>query len=199
MTHPTRDVSLLLFPRVEVLDFAGPFEVFSVADPGREPRPFRVRTVAREAGPLEARGGLTITPQVEIGEVTRTDVLVVPGGPGVREALGDAETVSWVREMAGTAEITLSVCTGALLLARTGLLAGRRVTTHHENLDELGAAAPEAEVVADVPWVDAGSVVTAGGVSSGIAAALHVVERLLGAGPAARTARYIEYPWPGGV
>jgi transcriptional regulator GlxA family with amidase domain len=197
MTHHTRDVALLLFPQVEVLDFAGPFEVLSVADPGAEPRPFRVRTVAREPAPLEARGGLRITPEVEIGEVMRTDLLVVPGGPGVREALGDAETVSWVREMAGTAEITLSVCTGALLLARAGLLAGRRITTHHENLEELGDAAQDAEVLGGVPWVDAGPVVTAGGVSAGIAAALHVVERLLGAEVAAQTARYIEHPWPG--
>ena len=193
-----RDVALLLFPQVEVLDFAGPFEVFSVADPGAEPRPFRVRTVAREAGPLDARGGLRITPEVAIGEVQRTDVLVVPGGPGVREALGDAETVAWVREMAASAEITLSVCTGALLLAEAGLLAGRRATTHHENLEELRSAAPDAEVVGGVRWVDAGSVVTAGGVSAGIAASLHVVGRLLDSEAAARTATYIEHPWPAG-
>ena len=186
----SRTVSILLFDDVELLDFAGPFEVFHVA--GRDGA-FEVCTVAQEAAPIRTRGGLTVTSDAALADAPVTDVLVVPGGQGSRAAMHSEAVLKWVRAGASHAEVVLSVCTGALILARTGLLDGLTVTTHHSALDLLAECAPNAEVVRDQRFVDNGQVVTAAGISAGIDAALHVVSRLCGADHAASTARHMEY------
>jgi transcriptional regulator GlxA family with amidase domain len=195
-----RNVGILIFDDVEVLDFAGPFEVFSRTRtaPGSESRrsdeaaPFEVFTVARTLDPVCATGGLRVLPHQAFAEAPRIDLLVVPGGFGTRGLLEQVEVLDWVRARAAEAELVTSVCTGSLVLARAGLLEGRRATTHWAALDLLRAQ-PGVEVVADRRWVDDG-VITSAGVSAGIDMAFYVVEKLLGKEVADETARYIDYP-----
>ena len=192
-----RTVVILVFDDVEVLDFCGPFEVFSVTGRGRDrdPRPFRVVLAAERPGPVTARNGLSVNPHHTLADCPRPDLLLVPGGYGTRPLLHNAAVIDWVREQAARAELVLSVCTGALVLGRAGLLDGRPATTHHGAFGELRTAAPRAEVREGVRFVDAGRVVTSAGIAAGIDMALHVVGRLLGSDEARATAAYMEYPY----
>jgi len=182
-----------------VLDFAGPFEVFSRTRlvPGPASRrdeasaPFRVVTVARTRASVRAAGGLAVTPHHGFDDAPAIDVLFVPGGWGTRPLLDDAETIAWIVRAAARAELVCSVCTGALLLARAGLLAGKRATTHWGALDLL-ATFPDVRVDREARVVDEG-VLTSAGVACGIDLAFHVVERLCGREVADETAHYIEY------
>jgi len=197
-------VGILIFDDVEVLDFAGPFEVFSRArlEPGTASRrsdehaPFRVFTVARSATPIRATGGLRVLPQHTFDDAPQIDVLVVPGGFGTRALLEDEPTLAWIRRVAGTAEQTTSVCTGSLLLARAGLLSGRRATTHWGALELFREIAPDVRVEQG-PRVVVDGVVTSAGVATGIDMAFSIVEMFHGREVAVETAHYIEYPWPG--
>jgi transcriptional regulator GlxA family with amidase domain len=201
VTHQPWNVGILVFDQVEVLDFAGPFEVFSRTrvDSSREAlrteegAPFRVFTVAKTAAPITATGGLRILPEHEFADAPRIDLLVVPGGFGTRSLLQDQQTLDWIRGVARGARQVTSVCTGSLLLARAGLLEGRRATTHWAALPELEALGGGVRVERDVRWVDDG-VISSAGVSAGIDMAFYVVEKLLGKEVADRTARYIDYP-----
>ncbi len=196
------NVGILLFDDVEVLDFAGPFEVFSRVRtvPGPESRrseesaPFEVFTVARTAAPVRAVGGLAVLPRYGFADAPRIDLLLVPGGWGTRALLADEETLAWLAERAAAARLVTSVCTGALVLGKLGLLDGRRATTHWAALDLLAALSPATAVERDRRWVDDG-VVTSAGVAAGIDMAFHLVARLCGDEVARETARYIEYPW----
>ena len=195
------DVGILLFEDVEVLDFAGPFEVFSRTrlEPGVESRrsdataPFHVFTVAPAAGPLRATGGLRVVPDYSFADAPSIDLLVVPGGFGTRALLEDGATLDWLRQTAQAAEQVTSVCTGALLLARAGLLHGRRATTHWGALDLLGDLDPTVTVERQ-DRVVADGIVTSAGVAAGIDMALAVVEGRFGRAVADETAHYIEYP-----
>ena len=196
-----RNVGILIFDNVEVLDFAGPFEVFSrtrtaggvESRRSDETAPFCVFTVARTNGPVTATGGLRVLPDHTFADAPEIDLFVVPGGFGTRPLLEDAETLDWIRKTAQHAEKTTSVCTGSLLLARAGLLSGRRATTHWAALDFLKAQGDDIRVEADSRWVDDG-ILTSAGVAAGIDMAFHVVETLCGADVADETARYIDYP-----
>lgn len=188
-------MAILLFDEVEVLDFAGPFEIFSVTGRRDDPVPFDVFTVAESEGPISARNSLKVTPSHTFANCPKPDILIVPGGNGTRREMVNAELLSWVSEVAESAELVLSVCTGALILARAGLLDGKRATTHHGALDLLAEVAPETVVVGDERVVDNGKVVVAAGVAAGMDMSLHVIARLLGEEVALETARYIEYPW----
>jgi transcriptional regulator GlxA family with amidase domain len=191
-----RKVAILLFDEVEVLDFAGPFEIFSVT--GRrsdgEP-PFEVFTVAEKADPIRARNGLIVTPHHTIEDGPAPDLFVIPGGYGSRAALRNPAILDWVRRQHDRAELTLSVCTGSLVLAAAGLLDGLRSTTHYGAYDLLAELAPRTTVVRGVRFVDNGKVVMSAGVQAGMDMSLHVVARLLGEEAARETARYIEYDW----
>jgi len=194
-----QSVGILIFDDVEVLDFAGPFEVFSRTRlvPGADSRrsnasaPFDVFTVGRNHI-VSAVGGLTIIPNHSMTDTPPIDILVVPGGFGTRALLNDAATLSWIRETAHRAQQVTSVCTGALLLAQVGALRGRRATTHWAALDLLASIDSTILVQRDarVVW---DTVVTSAGVSAGIDMAFSVVEKLCGSEVARETARYIEY------
>jgi transcriptional regulator GlxA family with amidase domain len=193
-------VGILIFDNVEVLDFAGPFEVFSRTRlvPGPDSRrseesaPFQVFTVAKTREPVTATGGLVVVPHYGFTDAPRIDLLVVPGGFGTRPLLLDEETLSWIRRTAEAARRVTSVCTGALLLGRIGLLDGRRATTHWGALDLLESVAPAATVDRAQRVIDDG-IVTSAGVASGIDMAFYIVETLCGQDVADETARYIEY------
>lgn len=192
---PPRNVAVLLFDDVEVLDFAGPFEVFSVAGRRDGLDPFHVYTVAEAARPVLARNELSVNPRYTIQNCPPPAILVVPGGFGTRREMHNSVVLEWIERVAATNEITFSVCTGALLLGRAGLLDGQRATTHFGALRELEQAAPLATVAANVKVVDNGRIVTSAGISAGIEAALHLVGRLMGMEHAIETARYMEYDW----
>jgi transcriptional regulator GlxA family with amidase domain len=193
-------VGILVFEDVEVLDFAGPFEVFSRTRlvPGVASRrsedsaPFHVFTVAPTRDPVRATGGLVILPHFALDDAPPLDLLVVPGGLGTRRLLGDVAVLRWIRDTAQTARRVTSVCTGSLLLASAGLLRGRRATTHRSALDHLSAL-DVGQVDRDARVVDDG-VVSSAGVSAGIDMAFHVVETMFGRDVADETAAYIEYP-----
>lgn len=191
----TRSVGILLFDAVEVLDFAGPFEVFSTAarvvERSGAARPFEVFTVGA-ASPIRARHGLIVMPTYTLDKAPVIDVLVIPGGV-VTAALQDAATIAWIAARAGAATLTTSVCTGAFLLAEAGLLDGRPATTHWEDADDFEAGYPRVEVRRGVRFVDDGVIVTSAGISAGIEMSLHVVGRLLGDEWARRTARQMAY------
>jgi transcriptional regulator GlxA family with amidase domain len=190
----SRRVVILLFDEVEVLDACGPFEVFSVTGRNLPTRPFEVVTVAARS-PVEARHGLSLNPGFHLDDVPRADILLVPGGPGTRREMHDPALLDWIRRTARPAELVLSVCTGALLLGRAGLLDGLEATTHHDALDLLALAAPRATLRRDLRVVDNGRVILSAGVAAGIDMSLHVVQRLLGPEVARETAAYMEYPW----
>lgn len=188
-----RRVGILVFDDVEVLDFAGPFEVFAVAAELAGQQHFRTVLVAKEDRAFTAVNGLRILPNETFVDGHRYDLLVVPGGFGTRALLHDADVIAWVQAQAAQAEIVMSVCTGALVLATAGLLQGRRATTHHEVMDDLAAVSASITVVRDQRFVDEGDVITCGGISAGIDGSLHLVRRLLGEAAAERTAAYMEY------
>ncbi len=192
-----RTVGIFIFPDVEVLDFCGPFEVFSVAGQQIAPDSFRVCTIAKTPDKLLARNGLQVVPDHTWQTAPPIDLLLIPGGQGTRPLVNDNETIDWIRAGASQAELVLSVCTGALLLAKAGLLDGLAATTHHLALDLLKQLAPQTDVCDDRRVVDNGRVITSAGVAAGIDMSFHVVARLLGREKADETARYIEYPWQG--
>jgi transcriptional regulator GlxA family with amidase domain len=194
MSAGPRQVALLVFDGVEVLDFAGPFEVFSVASELHDHGLFRVRLVAADLAPVTAVNGLRVLPDVALADVDGADVVIVPGGTGSRRVAEDEASLAWLRARAADATCVLGVCTGARILARAGVLAGRRFASHHQAWDELGAL-PGTSLVRGVRFVEDGPVVTAAGISAGIDAALYVVARLCGMAVAQRTADYMEYDW----
>jgi transcriptional regulator GlxA family with amidase domain len=194
------NVGVLIFEDVEVLDFAGPFEVFSRTRtlPGTESRrsdesaPFAVFTVGRSTAPLRATGGLIVVPSFSFASAPAIDLLVVPGGYGTRPLLDDVPTLDWIRGTAARARKVTSVCTGSLLLARAGLLRGKRATTHWAALDLLASLDPAVAVDREARVVDDG-VITSAGVASGMDMSFYVVEQLFGKAVADETAHYIEY------
>ncbi len=196
MINNPRNVSILVFDDVEVLDFAGPYEVFNVAAESTTPPPFYVYAVGITGRPVHARGRFTFTPRYSIETSPQADILIIPGGFGVRPLLKHDGLVSWIREQAEKAEWLLSVCTGALLLARAGLLKGCQATTHHEALDHLAALSPSTTVVKDQRFVQASpKIFTSGGISAGIDLSLHIVEKLAGRDAHAGVVEEMEYRW----
>jgi len=191
-------VGIYVFDEVEVLDFAAPFEVFSVAAGmhAREsgaPR-FDVTLIADQPRTVRARGGFPVACGRSFADHPPIDVLIVPGGVVTKE-LGRPAVIDWIAATARTAALTASVCTGAFLLARAGLLDGRRVTTHWEDIDDLRRMFPALKVEEGPRWIDEGPIVTSAGISAGIDMSLHLVERLAGEALALRTARQMDYDW----
>jgi transcriptional regulator GlxA family with amidase domain len=204
----TRTIGIYVFDDVEVLDFAGPYEVFTCASrvgaklaPGGEP-PFRVLTIGQRSTMLRARAGLSVFPEADFAKSGRIDgridVLVIAGGVVAAE-LAKPEVIAWIAATARDCELVASVCTGAFLLAAAGLLDGQPATTHWEDIDDLRAAYPLVRVQRQADglprWIDNGRVVTSGGISAGIDMSLHLVERLAGRELAVLTARQMEYDW----
>lgn len=190
-----RRVAILVFEGAEVLDFAGPFEVFSVASELHENALFDVRVVAASRAPVCAINGLLVLPNATFVELSDPDILVVAGGSGTRQAMNDPHLLAWTKAAVSSAEIVLSVCSGARILAQLGLLDGIEATTHHQVFDHLAKLAPNTRLVRGTRFVDSGKIVTTGGISAGIDGAFHVVARLRGAKVARTTADYMEYRW----
>ncbi len=194
MDMVTLNVGILVFDDVEVLDFAGPFQVFTTAERVARPaKPFATFTVAADNA-VQARGGLAIVPSYTFGREPHIDVLIVPGGV-VTDELGKLAVIEWIAAHAAGAQLTASVCTGAFLLAKAGILEGKKATTHWEDVDDFRKSFPGIPIEPQARFVDEGRVVTSAGISAGIDMSLHLVARLAGEALAVRTARQMDYRW----
>lgn len=189
------NVAIFIFDDVEVLDFCGPFEVFSVTSRLHDDEPFNVFTVAATAAPIRARGGMQVIPSYSFDNCPTPNILIVPGGHGTRALLDDRHVLSWIKKQHTQSEFTLTVCTGALLLAKTGLLEGLEATTHHLSFDLLSQLTPTTRVNRRARFIDSGKIVTSAGISAGIDMSLHMVALLLGFEQARETANHMEYRW----
>jgi transcriptional regulator GlxA family with amidase domain len=192
-------VGILVFDDVEILDFSGPYEVFSTAARvhtrlhNAAPL-FRCFLIAPEMRAIRARGGMKVLPDCVLTPSSDVDVLIIPGGD-VSQVMQNQAVIDWIRTQAKDANVTASICTGAFLLGKADLLDGLAATTHWEDQAEMAELFPATSVRQDVPWVDCGRVVTSGGISAGIDMSLHLVERLAGRQLAEATARQMEYHW----
>ena len=189
-------VSVLLFDGVELLDFAGPIEVFSVAARYVDP-PFLVQTVSEQTAAVTTHNGLRVLPDLQWDDCHAPQVLVIPGGRGTRQQLENQRLLAWLPDAVQSAEMVISVCTGSLLLAAAGVLDGLRVTTHHGSIEALRQLAPAATICASERFVDNGKIIVGAGIAAGIDASLYGVRKWLGRPLAERTARHLEYPMPG--
>lgn len=197
MTH---QVTILVFHDVEALDFAGPYEVFTTASRvhGRshphDPPLFTTKCIAACADRIRARAGLSINPDGTFADGTSTDVLIIPGGV-VDGPLACPQTIAWIAATAATATTVASVCTGAFLLARSGVLTHGPVTTHWEDVEDLQRMFPALQVQTGKRWISQGQITTSAGISAGIDMCLHLVATLAGLELATRTARQMDYAW----
>ncbi len=194
-------VGIFIFDNVEVLDFAGPYEVFTTASrvfnktaSSPENLAFEVFTVGKTKQSIYARAGLKLHPDYSITSHPTPDLLLIPGGV-VSKELEDNDIISWIKSTSSHTTITASICTGAFLLAKAGLLEGKSSTTHWEDIDDLRTLFPTLHVEENRRWVDEGSIVTSAGISAGIDMSLHLVERLMGQELAVNTAKQMEFDW----
>lgn len=197
-------VGILIFPEVEVLDFCGPYEVFTVTclDESRrreEPSPFEVLLLAEREEAITTVAGMRVLPDCALAACPPLDILVVPGGWGTRRQMQNETLIDWLARR-GRQVISLgtlaSVCTGALLLAQAGLLDGRRATTHWRSLNWLRESFPSVAVEDQLHVVEDGNLLTSAGIAAGLDLALKVVERYYGEAVARATARHMEYRYP---
>ncbi|WP_369929492.1 DJ-1/PfpI family protein [Xanthomonas sp. NCPPB 2632] len=187
MSDPPVRVGILMFDGVQIIDFAGPYEVFGNAG-------FGVVTVSPDGKPVTTAMGLKIDPDTSFAKAPPFDILLIPGGD-VADAQRDTRILDFVRERSLPAKQVLSVCTGAFILSASGLLDGDKATTFTPRIDELAKAFPKVHVIRDVRWADNGKLVTSAGLSSGIDAALHVVAKIRGVDEARTVALRLEYDW----
>ena len=194
------NVGIFIFDEVEVLDFAGPFEVFSRTRllKGAESRrsddsaPFNPFTVSMDTEHLTATGGLKIIADYTFNNFPKIDILIVPGGYGTRTLLNNDSLLKWIKAVSDKANITASVCTGSLLLAKAGLLEGKRATTHWGAIEALKSISKDIQVITERRVVN-DEIITSAGVSSGIDMAFMIVENLYGEQVASDTSKYIEF------
>lgn len=182
--------AILLFDGAQIIDFAGPYEVFGQAG-------FDVYTVSADGGPITTAMDLAVNVDHDFATAPQADILLIPGG-NVRAAAADAATLDFIRAQTAAADHVLSVCTGSFVLAATGMLDGKTATTFHGSFDAMARTFPQIEIVRDRRWVDTGKLVTSAGLSSGIDAALHVVAEVRGVDVARAVAMNLEYDWSPG-
>jgi transcriptional regulator GlxA family with amidase domain len=197
-----RNLAIYIFDEVEVLDFAGPFEVFSVCGQNTGgSAPFNVYTIA-EKSMVTARNNLIITPNFLLTNCPKPDLFVIPGGGGYkadgtpfgsRREMDNPTILNWIVDQNKTAELVLSVCTGSLILAKAGLLNGLSATTHHGAVNQMHEIAPHTKLLPEERWVDNGRIILSAGVSAGIDMSLYVISKLLGKKQADETAHYMQY------
>jgi transcriptional regulator GlxA family with amidase domain len=183
-------VGVLLFPEFELLDVFGPLEAF-----GQARDFFRVLTVAEHAGPVASAQGPRAIADHGLDDCPPLDILLVPGGMGTRREVGNRTLLDWIARQARRTATTTSVCTGSALLAKAGVLDGRRATSNKRAFAWVMEQGPKVDWVRQARWVEDGNVVTSSGVSAGIDMALHLIGRLAGAGVRDEVATRMEYVW----
>jgi transcriptional regulator GlxA family with amidase domain len=186
-------VVILLFDEVEVLDFAGPFEVFSVTSQLSDYSLLDVKTVGKYRSVISAKNGLKVLPDGSMKEINYADILVIPGGDGSRAVIEDKELMKWISKTSDTAKTVISVCSGARILAILGHLKGKKFTTHHEVFEDILQLEPSSIPSREARYVDNGKFMTAAGVAAGIDLSLHVVAKYFGEEVKTKTMKYMEY------
>jgi transcriptional regulator GlxA family with amidase domain len=194
-------IGIVLFDEVEVLDFCGPFEVFSAVRLSEETRrqeksPFEVELIAQHGQTITTTGGMKLIPNHAFRDCSALDILLVPGGWGTRREISNEVMLAWICEQARQVELVVSICTGSLLLGFAGLLNGRRATTHWRSIEWMRTALPEVIVDDSKHFIAEGKVWTSAGISAGIDMALKIVQHYHGEAIARATAKHMEYPFP---
>ncbi len=187
------NVGILLFNDIELMDFAGPCEVFSVTSELNEYGLFKVFTVTWDGNPVKTVNGLKVIPDFSFENHPPVDILVIPGGVGTKTEMDRDSVLSWTKMNYENSKITMSVCSGARILGKLGLLDNAKSTTHHEVMEHLLQIAPTTMIETDKRFVDNGKIMTSGGISAGIDLSLYVVGKLFGKDIADKTAVYMEY------
>lgn len=188
-----RNVGIFLFNEAELLDFAGPFEVFSVTAELNGDQLFQVFTITEEGNSIRTVNGLQVVPAYSFCNHPAIDILIVPGGAGTKREMDKPGVLAWLKEQCQTAQQVMSVCSGTRLLGKLGLLDNLEIITHHEVIPEMRDIAPEAIIKEEARFTDNGQVLTSAGISAGIELALYVVGKIYGAKIADKTAVYMEY------
>lgn len=186
-------VGIFLFNEVELLDFAGPFEVFTVTAELNNHRFFNVFTITENGGQIRTVNGLRVVPDYDFTNHPPIDLLIVPGGAGTKAEMIKESVLKWLKAQYETSEHTMSVCSGTRLLGKLGLLDHMEMVTHHEVITEMKEIAPKAIIKEDARFTDNGRILTSAGISAGIELSLYVVEKLYGKKIADKTAIYMEY------
>lgn len=189
------NIGIYIYDEAEVLDFSGPFEVFSTASRvSNAPNPFSVFLVSETGSTVTARGGYEINPAYGFSDHPSIDVLIVVGGVHTGE-MKKPPVLKWIKEVSKKAKLVASVCTGAFLLAEAGVLSSHKATTHWEDIPDLRKGYPNIEVLENQRWVDEGNIITSGGISAGIDMSLHLVSKIHGVELAEKTAKQMEFEW----
>ena len=201
MTTAEKTVGILIYPDVEVLDFCGPFEVFATTRLNEETRresasPLQQLLVSESEDVVCASGGMRVLADVDFATCPRLDILLVPGGRGIRDLMHQSNCVEWLKKMAPQVERLASVGTGALLLAQAGLLVGKNATTHFRSVDFFRERFPRTSLRPELPIVVDGNITTANSIRAGMDMALYLVAQTYGAAIARAAARQMEYPYP---
>ncbi|GJM14815.1 MAG: AraC family transcriptional regulator [Thermodesulfobacteriota bacterium] len=194
-------VGIFIYDDVEVLDFTGPYEVFSVTRTLEQPNftdpcPFEILLVSEHHRKVKTMSGMRVVPNHDFDDFPSVDILIIPGGLGERREHNNAIIHHFLKSQAKKVKTLASVCTGALFLANAALLNGKKATTHILSLDRLEEGFPEIKVIRDKRYVEDGNIITSAGISAGIDMSLFIVAKYLGEDVARLTAREMEYPYP---
>ena len=188
-----RNVGIYLFNKVELLDFAGPYEVFSTAAELNDRKQFRVFTISEDGGAIKSVNGLIVIPDYSFSNHPKIDILIIPGGEGTKAEIKKKKVMEWIERTYASADVMATVCSGARIPAVLGLLDGLEATTHHSVIDDVKRLAPEVTIDHSKRFVDNGKIMTSGGISAGIDLSLHIVKKLCGEKVAEKTMEYMEY------
>lgn len=188
-----RNVGIYLFNKVELLDFAGPYEVFSTAAELNDRKQFRVFTISEDGGAIKSVNGLIVIPDYSFDNHPKVDILIIPGGEGTKAEIKKKRVMEWIDKTQASAEIMATVCSGARIPAVLGLLDGLEATTHHSVIEDVKKLAPKVTIDHTKRFIDNGKIMTSGGISAGIDLSLHIVKKLCGEETANKTMEYMEY------
>lgn len=188
-----KNVGIYLFNKVELLDFAGPYEVFSTTSELNDHKTFKVFTISEDGGAIKSVNGLIVIPDYSFDNHPQIDILVIPGGEGTKKEITKRKVMEWIDKTQGSAEIFATVCSGARIPAALGLLDGLEATTHHEVINDIKKLAPNTAIDHTKRFIDTGKIMTSGGISAGIDLSLHIVRKLYGEETVSKTIDYMEY------
>ena len=188
-----KNVGIYLFNKVELLDFAGPYEVFSTTSELNDHKAFKVFTISEDGGAIKSVNGLIVIPDYSFDNHPKVDILIIPGGEGTKAEIKKKRVMEWIDKTQASAEIMATVCSGARVPAVLGLLDGLEATTHHSVIGDVKKLAPNVTIDHTKRFIDNGKIMTSGGISAGIDLSLHIVEKLCGKDVVKKTMDYMEY------
>lgn len=188
------NIGIYIYDNAEVLDFSGPYEVFTTANRVCTPSPFNTFLIAENLNPIKARAGFSVLPHYDISNHPKLDVLIVVGGDHTHE-INNKIAIEWMAQQGKIVPLVTSVCTGAFLLAKSGVLKAHKTTTHWEDIADLRQQFPKLDVQENIRWVQDGNRITSGGISAGIDMSLFIVGEVTSIETAEATAKQMEFRW----